>query len=109
MTSTLSSYPQEGQAGVDLGGWALVEDKLKSEGYARYEFKSGIGNFAKFYNEGEPFVDDLELSVGPSAVDIRSSSRVGDLDFGVNAKRLNFLAERLRSKGWSASNVEPLS
>ena len=30
---------------------------------------------------------------------VRSSSRVGDSDFGVNAKRLNWIANELRSKG----------
>jgi uncharacterized protein (DUF1499 family) len=108
LTSILGSYPQEGQNDVDAGGWELVEDKLKSEGYQRYEFKSGIGKFAKFFNGGRPFIDDLEVVVGASVVDISSSSRVGDSDFDVNSKRLNFLAAKLGSKGWTASNVKGL-
>ena len=35
----------------------------------------------------------------------RSSSRVGDSDFGVNAKRVNYIAKGLREKGWTAAGV----
>ena len=35
----------------------------------------------------------------------RSSSRVSDSDFGVNAKRINFIAKPLRAKGWTAAGV----
>jgi uncharacterized protein (DUF1499 family) len=42
----------------------------------------------------------LEVLVGDDAVSVRSSSRVGDSDFGVNAKRLAYLAEGLKAKGW---------
>ena len=34
-------------------------------------------------------IDDLEFAVEDKEVCIRSSSRVGDSDFGVNAKRVN--------------------
>lgn len=86
-----------------------MEDSLSpasSPTYARYEFKSGIGNFAKFFNGGKPFVDDFELSVEEASVCVRSSSRVGDSDLGVNAKRLNFIADALRTKGWAAPSIE---
>ena len=39
------------------------------------------------------------------SVQIRSSSRVGYLDFGVNAKRLNYIAKMLSKKGWQAEGV----
>jgi len=39
-------------------------------------------------------------------VEVRSSSRVGYLDYGVNAKRLNYIANALRSKGWDAPGVD---
>jgi len=52
------------------------------------------------------FVDDLELSVEDGFVGVRSSSRVGDSDFGVNAKRLNFLSAALRGKGWDAPEIK---
>merc|ERR1719171_3289232 len=88
LRSVLAAYPQSGQSGVDGGGWTLVEDSLDSSGYARFEFKSaGTGNLAKFFNGGKPFTDDLEVSVEESFACARSSSRVGDSDFGVNGKR----------------------
>jgi len=92
-----------GQDGVDKGGWAYAVDQLDDAGYARLEFKSGIGKFAKFFNGGKPFVDDLELSLQNGEVKVKSSSRIGKSDFGVNGKRLNFIAGQLRAKGWEAS------
>jgi hypothetical protein len=101
LKKALDSYPQEGQDKADLGGWQVVEDF--SGGSGRVEFKSGLGNFAKFLNGGKPFVDDLKLEVADSGVvSVRSSSRAGDSDFGVNQKRLNFLVAKLRADGWSA-------
>lgn len=102
LKEAIAAYPQAGQAGVDLGGWSVAEE---ASGYARYEFKSGIGNFAKFFNGGKPFVDDFEVSVEDGFVAVRSSSRVGDSDFDVNAKRINFIAAALRAKGWDAPGV----
>ena len=87
---------------MDLGGWTLVED---TPSYQRVEFRSGIGNFAKFFNGGKPFVDDLEFSIEDTTVYVRSSSRVGDSDFGVNGKRLNYIAAELAKKGWDVKGV----
>ncbi len=64
LQAALKAYPQEGQAGVDLGGWAFADDQLATAGYARLEYRSGLGNFAKFFNGGKPFVDDLEARAG---------------------------------------------
>lgn len=101
LKKVLEAYPQEGQEKVDLGGWALVEDNFDS-GSARFEYKSGIGNFAKFFNGGKPFVDDLTLEIADSgAVEVRSSSRVGDSDLGVNQKRLAYLGSGLKAAGWT--------
>lgn len=100
----LNSYPQEGQNKADLGGWSLVTNDLTgSTKSARLEYQSGIGNFAKFLNGGKPFVDDLFVEItGDSTVEFKSASRVGDSDFGVNQKRMRFLAEQARAKGWTA-------
>jgi len=106
LKAVLESYPQAGQNDADKGGYSIVVDDLASKGYMRLEYKSGIGNFAKFFNGGKPFVDDLELSVEDGFVGVRSSSRVGDSDFGVNAKRLNFLSAALRGKGWDAPEIK---
>lgn len=102
LKSVLEGYPQEGQNQADLGGWTIVEDNF-SAGSARIEYKSGIGNFAKFLNGGKPFIDDLKLEISDSGVvEVRSSSRVGDSDFGVNQKRLSYLVSGLRKAGWTA-------
>ena len=84
----INAYPQEGQADVDGGGWTIAEDNLSADGTARVEYRSsGKGNFAKFFNGGKPFVDDLKLEVESNGtVQVKSQSRVGDSDFGVNAK-----------------------
>ena len=44
----------------------------------------------------------MEFDVDGTSVTYRSSSRVGDSDFGVNAARMNYIAGKLREKGWDA-------
>jgi Protein of unknown function (DUF1499) len=95
------SYPVEGQSDIDKGGWTIVKDG-SDDGTIRLEFKSGIGNFAKFFNGGKPFVDDVTVVVTGNAIDIRSASRIGDSDLGVNQKRLQFLVTKAREMGWDA-------
>lgn len=103
LRDALNAYPQAGQADVDGGGWAIAEDDLAGAGTARIEYKSsGKGNFAKFFNGGKPFVDDLKLEVADSGVvEVKSQSRVGDSDFGVNKKRTDYIANTLKGYGWS--------
>ena len=93
------SYPQEGQSDVDKGGWTIVS---ADDSTIRIEYKSGIGNFAKYFNGGKPFIDDVIVSVSDGVVNIRSSSRVGESDFNVNQKRLQYLAAKARTMGWDA-------
>jgi len=100
LRAALEAYPQGGQNKADEGGWSFAVDELDKSGYARLEYKSGLGNMAKYFNGGKPFVDDLEVLVGSDSVSVRSSSRVGDSDLGVNAKRLAYLAKDLKAKGW---------
>jgi len=104
LRDVINAYPQEGQSDVDGGGWSIAEDDLSGSGAARVEYKSsGKGNFAKFFNGGKPFVDDLKLEVESSGtVQVKSQSRVGDSDFGVNKKRVDYLAAGLRAKGWQS-------
>jgi Protein of unknown function (DUF1499) len=99
----IESYPPEGQNKVDLGGWTIVDDSFSPGSVASVEYKSGIGNFAKIFNGGKPFLDDLKLEIGSDGVvKVRSSSRVGDSDMGVNQRRLVYLANKLRDEGWTA-------
>lgn len=54
------------------------------------------------------FADDAEWLLGKDGlVTLRSASRVGSTDFGVNGKRLNFIADGLRSKGWKIDVLTP--
>ena len=93
----LKAYPP-GQSGVDGGGFAIQKyDADKGYIWVIYEaLKNG-------------YYDDVEFAMIPSAsksaIQVRSSSRIGYLDFGVNAKRLNWIAKALREKGWKADGV----
>jgi len=98
LTQVLQSYPP-GQNGVDGGGFQIqVMDGQKGYAYVQYEaLKNG-------------YIDDVEFAVidgyPERSLQVRSSSRVGYLDFGVNAKRLNWIATALRAKGWDAVGVD---
>ena len=93
---TLRAYPP-GQSGVDGGGYEIVAEKDGYE-YVRYEsLKNG-------------YIDDLELALShttPYVLRVRSASRVGFLDFEVNAKRLNKISADLRAAGWDAPAITP--
>jgi Protein of unknown function (DUF1499) len=101
MVAILNSYPQEGQNKVDLGGWKVAEGDLIKTGKARVEYISGIGNFAKFFNGGKPFVDDLDIEIVGNSIELRSASRIGESDFDVNKKRLQFLGSKAKAFGWT--------
>ena len=65
--------------------------------------------YVQFESLKNGFIDDVEFAVvgdEKNTVQVRSSSRLGYLDFGVNAKRLNYLSKKLREKGWDAKGVE---
>ena len=62
LRDALAQYPQEGQEDgkVDGGGYTIISDTLdKADGSLALEYKSGKGTFAKMFNGGRPFVDDL--------------------------------------------------
>ena len=90
-----------GQNGVDGGGFEIKTfDPKNGYIYVQYEsLKNG-------------YIDDVEMTVipgredDPRTVHVRSSSRIGYLDFGVNGKRLNYIASSLRAKGWKAEGVD---
>ena len=60
----------------------LVE---QDDRYLRAEFRSRLFRF----------VDDVEFLIGEQAVEVRSASRLGYADFGVNRQRIERLRERL--------------
>jgi uncharacterized protein (DUF1499 family) len=107
----VKSY-EPGQSNIDGGGFDIVS----------YDPKAGY-MYVQFESLKNGYVDDLELAfidsgsgsrggngdedtTANNAIQVRSSSRLGYLDFGVNAKRINYLAMKLRSKGWDAPGVE---
>ncbi len=51
---------------------------FQEPGYVRYEFTS------RFFG----FVDDVEFLILPSTIEVRSASRLGYSDLGVNRKRI---------------------
>ena len=98
LKDAIMAYPP-GQNGVDGGGFGIQTFDPK-QGYLYVQFES--------LKRG--YIDDLEFAVVPNdgerVVQVRSSSRIGYLDFGVNAKRLNYIAKSLKSKGWTAAGVD---
>mmetsp|Transcript_37618 Transcript_37618/g.82385 ORF Transcript_37618/g.82385 Transcript_37618/m.82385 type:complete len:261 (-) Transcript_37618:80-862(-) len=92
----ISAY-KPGQGNIDGGGFEIQTSDAKS-GYMYVQFEALKNGY----------IDDLELAIVPGrdGVQIRSSSRVGYLDFGVNAKRLNYIAKVLKEKGWDAVGVD---
>ncbi|GMH95750.1 hypothetical protein TrVE_jg12735 [Triparma verrucosa] len=90
---TLKEYPP-GQSRIDKGGYSIIT--LRND-YLYVQFES--------LKRG--FIDDVEFSIQPLTVQVRSSSRLGFLDLGVNAKRLNYISSSLRSKGWTAPQITP--
>ena len=94
LEATISKYTP-GQGNIDGGGFKIMTSK---PGYIYVQFESLKNGF----------IDDVEFATVPGmdGIQVRSSSRLGYLDFGVNAKRLNFIARALQDKGWDAKGVD---
>lgn len=115
LRTVLNSYPQEGleDGKVDGGGYTLISDSLSPNGGGGsivLEYRSsGKGTFAKLFNGGKPFVDDLIIEQGAgsgnASFEFRSASRLGDSDFGVNGKRLGYIGGLLKEKGWGGVGI----
>jgi uncharacterized protein (DUF1499 family) len=105
--AVINSYPQEGQNGTDKGGWKLADRQMNAASgvtYLRYEFKSGRFGY----------IDDLEIRVaedkksggdGVVEISVRTASREGGYDFGVNASRIDYIQAALQKKGWTVQIV----
>jgi uncharacterized protein (DUF1499 family) len=98
LTEVVNAY-EPGQSNVDGGGFKIMTNDAK-KGYMYVQFESLKNGY----------VDDLELAfidgMGDRSIQVRSSSRLGYLDYGVNSKRLNYIAKALRAKGWDAKGVD---
>ena len=101
MRAAIQSYPP-GQRGIDGGGFKVVTAELK--GGSAYVY-------VMFESLRRGYVDDMEflLSAAPDGggvCNVRTSSRLGYLDMGVNAKRLSWFADVLGAlDGWSAKPI----
>jgi len=89
---------EPGQGGIDGGGWKIIKtDKAQRYLYVQYEsLRRG-------------YIDDVEFAVNKDArtVQVVSSSRLGYLDFQVNAKRLNYLRSLLLKSGFRIEEITP--
>ena len=81
---------EPGQEGIDGGGFSVIE-------------ASDVYVYAQFESLKNSYVDDVEFALKDKAtVLVRSASRVGFADKGVNMKRLNAIAKSLRQDhGWA--------
>ena len=81
---------EPGQGGVDGGGFGVIQE---TDSYIYVQFES--------LKKG--FIDDVEFAIDPKGdgVLVRSASRLGFTDFGVNAVRLNYISSKLCDKGWT--------
>jgi uncharacterized protein (DUF1499 family) len=92
MKKVIDTY-KVGQNGIDGGGFKVIDyDEKEQYLYVQFQsFKAG-------------YIDDLECWFNPASgkFDVRSSSRVGMSDLGVNAKRLEYIGARLEKEfGWT--------
>jgi len=118
LEAAVNAY-KPGQAGIDGAGFKIVASGAPA-GQKTPMPMSLFYLYAQFESLKQGYIDDLEFAVvpaadaaadgsGPLQVLVRSSSRVGYLDYLVNAKRLNYLAAELREKGWTAPVIDKKS
>lgn len=94
LRNVLRNY-EPGQNGIDGGGFKIIDEK---DGYIYVVFESLKNGY----------YDDVEFALTENNdLNVRSSSRVGYLDFQVNAKRLNYISAKLRALGWDAPAITP--
>ena len=122
LQQVIAAY-QPGQDNIDGGGFKIITfDVDPSKGYIYAQFESlkagyiddlefafiqGLGTSGSGNGNGNGNGNDVSDGDGSDTyVQVRSSSRIGYLDFGVNAKRLNYIAKVLSEKGWNAPGVE---
>jgi len=97
LESAVRAY-KPGQRSIDGGGFDVKEaDAERGYLYSQFEsLKKGYIDDVEFLVRADPTGDGGEVR-------IRSSSRQGFKDFGVNAKRLNGIIDQLSAfEGWSA-------
>ena len=91
LLATIKAYPPF-QRRADGGGFKII---TANDDYLYVQFESLKNGF----------IDDVEFAVNAGKVQVRSSSRIGFLDFGVNSRRLNWISSQLRELGWTAPAI----
>ncbi|KAL1519761.1 hypothetical protein AB1Y20_023269 [Prymnesium parvum] len=94
--AAIAAYPP-GQNGVDGGGFKVIEERVAADSAYIY---------VQFEARRRGYIDDMEFSLKDGIANVRTSSRLGYLDMGVNAKRFNWFAARLGGiKGWRTKPI----
>jgi uncharacterized protein (DUF1499 family) len=92
--AAIGAYPP-GQRGIDGGGFKIMKE-TQDETFAYV--------YVQFESQRKGFIDDVEFALGKGVCNFRTSSRLGYLDLGVNAKRYAWFADKLRTlPGWKAT------
>ena len=91
LKAAIGAYPP-GQRGIDGGGFKLVTESATADGVYLY---------VQYEAQRKGYIDDMEWVLSNNVAQVRTSSRLGYLDMGVNAKRFNWFVERLGEAGWS--------
>jgi len=100
IVAVINEY-KPGQRGIDGGGFGIQESN------SQY-------TYVVFESAKKGYQDDVEFAITPGDEDktsgtvlVRSGSRIGYYDYGVNAIRMNALTEALRKKsGWTAPPID---
>lgn len=93
--AAIAAYPP-GQRGVDGGGFKVISEQASADSAYFY---------VQFESLRKGYIDDMEFALGGNGIcNTRTSSRLGYLDLGVNAKRFQWFAEHLgQTPGWSTT------
>jgi len=105
LVETIKAYPP-GQNRVDKGGFRIISSK------------PGEYLYIQFASMKHGFIDDVEFAISdnndngdsstPFDIQVRSASRIGFLDLGVNGKRLNWISNHLvDTYGWTRQSDNP--
>mmetsp|Transcript_4418 Transcript_4418/g.6608 ORF Transcript_4418/g.6608 Transcript_4418/m.6608 type:complete len:259 (+) Transcript_4418:114-890(+) len=97
VVNVLESY-EVGHDNIDGGGFKIIKADPK-QGYIYVQYES--------LKKG--YIDDFEMALGDDGqVQVRTASRLGFLDLRVNAKRVNYITDKLSQiPGWQAEKITP--
>ena len=88
--------------------WAKVPPRQRAHReFDRYDDEPDLPAYLYVQFEARlGYIDDMEFVARDGVVHVRTSARVGQIDFGTNAKRFNWFAKKVGSfKGWTTSPI----